>query len=340
MKYKNLCFSLCLVVFLWSCKEEKRYSYSFYHWKSKVRISPDEDKMLKEANVETIYMRYFDIDFIENNEYNYDDDDSVYPISVLAEVDAEAKAYNIVPVIFITNKALKQKRNLTDLSNKIYKLVNQISEQHFNKIHKTIQVDCDWNESTRDKYFNLIKLLKAHYPNISVTIRLHQIKYKDKTGVPPTDAGVLMLYNVGDLKDFDQNSILESHIVEQYINTQTSYPLALDIALPLFSQTVIKNNDNKIKLINEVDRNSLNSNSSIFQQMTENTYKVKSDTLFKGFYLYEGFSLKTEEVSVDEIVKSFKKIENSSIEINEVLFYHLDSACMNRSKFHELTTKL
>ena len=54
---------------------------------------------------------------------------------------------------------------------------------------------------------------------------------------------------MGDFKKENENSIFESKIVEQYINTSTNYPLDLHLGLPLFSQTIVTNNDHDYKII-------------------------------------------------------------------------------------------
>jgi len=77
-----------------------------------------------------------------------------------------------------------------------------------------------------------LNILKKDF-NVTATIRLHQIKFKDKTGIPPVDQGVLMAYNIGELKNNKQNSILEANIVKQYINKNTEYPLKLKLALDI-----------------------------------------------------------------------------------------------------------
>ena len=102
--------------------------------------------------------------------------------------------------------------------------------------------------------------------------------------------GALMLYNVGELKNLNENSILDSDVVAQYINNSSTYPLELSIALPLFSQTVIINNENKVKLSSATEKTVLE-NDIHFEMKNKNLYEVKKDTLYKGFYLNKGFQI-------------------------------------------------
>ncbi len=327
---------LLLIFILISCNKKERDGFSFYYWKSKAKSSDAINDALIKTQASSIYLHFFDVDVLKKSTIN---DDGLYPEYVLTEVDSVFKKYYIIPVIFITNKTLKQETDLENLSERISKLINSISEYHFNKIPEEIQLDCDWTEATANSYFKLIKHLKKSY-KVSATIRLHQIKFPDRTGVPPVDKGVLMLYNVGDLTNMLQNSILKPSIVGQYINEKTDYPLELDVALPLFSQTVVENNDNEYRLINKTEINSLKKNSDYFLQTDENLFKVVKDTLYEGLYLSEGYKLKIEQVSEDDIISSYNILKNSKLDISGVIFYHLDDSVIKHINLNKLIQKL
>lgn len=328
---------LLLSIILYSCNKKEKAGFSFYHWKSKAKYTDAINDALIKTQANSVYLHFFDVDVIIKK-INLNDD-GLYPEYVLTEVDNTFKNYNIIPVIFISNKALKQEPDPKSLSERISELINSISEYHFNKIPDEIQLDCDWTETTANRYFELIKHLKENY-KVSVTIRLHQIKFPDITGIPPVDKGVLMLYNVGDLKNMSQNSVLKPEIVEQYINKKTDYPLELDVALPLFSQTVVKNNDNEYRLINKTDINSLKNNSKHFMQIKQNLFKVINDTLYEGLYLSERYKLKIEQVSEDDIISSYNILKNSKLDISEVIFYHLNDSVLKHINLDKLIQKL
>jgi len=291
---------------------------------------------LETAKTKKIYMHYFDVDDTHRAEYG---NDGLYPVYVLKRLDMEYADYDIVPVVFITNEALK-KANIKELSERIHKLVDQISMHRLDRTYNDLQLDCDWTLSTKDKYFELIELLSEHY-TVSVTIRLHQIKYKEKTGVPPCGGkGVLMVYNVGELSNLDQNSILESSIVADYIYESSSYPLELDVALPLFSQTVLINKKTKIRLVKGADRKAIESSSQHFKAIDKNMFEVVKDTLYHGFFLSEGYKLKLEELSEDEVVASYDRIKQSSLEISDVIFYHLDDQVLENINLQNIIKRL
>ncbi|GAA0890653.1 hypothetical protein GCM10009122_03320 [Fulvivirga kasyanovii] len=275
-------------------------------------------------------MHYFDVDRT---------DKGVYPVYVLNKVDSAFKAYDIVPVVFITNRSFKGHIDLDRLSEQIVGLVDEISLHHFGRKLKTIQLDCDWSETTRDKYFELIRMLSRDL-DVVPTIRLHQIKYKDKTGVPPTKTGVLMLYNMGNLKDEQQNSIIQSDIVDDYIHNTTTYPLKLDVALPLFSQTVIKNNRGQIRLVNKSRPEALKQDKLHFRQLDSHLFEVTRDTLYHGFYLSKGYRLKLEESGVDEILDSYSIVKHSELQLNNIILYHLDDDVLKQVDLAKLLEKL
>ena len=335
---KIMLFGFLMIVMISSCNNDNtsHKNISFYHWKSNAEFNKSYQKALNITQTNKIYLHYFDIETVHEPSWS---NDGVFPTYVLKSVTQDYQKFEIVPVVYITNRVFKTKDlDITDLSNRIKKLINQISETQFNKEIKQIQIDCDWTESTRGAYFELLKQLQNYF-EIDVTIRLHQIKYKKKTGIPPVKKGTLMLYNVGDLKNKQQNSTLESSIVKQYINSETNYPLSLNIGLPLFSQTVITNNDSEIKIIKNTERNALE-NDDHFKIVDNLNLMVVKDTLYKGFFLSKGFNLKFEEINETVITESFRIIKNSNLKINEVIFYHLDEKSLSNINLKKIIEKL
>ncbi len=325
---------LAAIVLLICCTTPKQTKVSFYHWKSKAK-----DVFTKEGlelqSIHKIYMHYFDVDQV-NTLHHWDD--GIYPVYPLTHVDEVYKSSEIVPVVFIVNKVLID-ADIKKLAQKIKKLVDEISLHQFGKKINSLQVDCDWSNSTRYNYFELLNLLKRDY-QLSCTIRLHQVKYQSETGLPPVDEGVLMLYNVGDLSDFSANSILTNAIVSQYVNDNTDYPIPLSLALPLLSQTVLKNKDGAIKLIKGVDAQLFNQDTNHFIKLSDHIYSVVSDTLYKGFYLSVDDQIKLEMSDAEVVKKSYQIIKHSKMNIDEVIFYHLDTEIIKKEVFNEIIENL
>src|SRR5690606_5738679 len=75
---------------------------------------------------------------------------------------------------------------------------------------------------------------------LSVTIRLHQVKYLAAAGIPPADKGLLMVYNIDNLRNVKvENSILNTQSAKSYLEKVGAYPLPLDVALPIFQWTLL-----------------------------------------------------------------------------------------------------
>jgi len=335
---KNIYHLLLFLMVMTSCskKEVSKPEIAFYHWKAKADYTKVYDSAINTSQTNKIYMHYFDIESVREPSWR---DDGIYPTYVLKSVDKAYQKLDIVPVVYITNSTLKTDGlNVLKLADKITKLIHQISLKHFNKKIKQVQIDCDWTMSTKAMYFRLLDALKKDF-DLDVTIRLHQIKFQDKTGVPPVNGGTLMLYNMGDLRNKEQNSILENSIVKQYINAKSTYPLTLKIALPLFSQTVVTNNNKKIKLLRNTNKATLESDSN-FKQINSTNFQVVSDTLYKGFYLAKGYNLKLEDVQESEIVSSYASIKKSQLKTDGIIFYYLDDASLLNHNLKNTIEKL
>lgn len=338
--HKTIFYILITLSLTISCtkNDHSKKNIAFYHWKSKATYNKSYQQAINTTKCNKIYLHYFDIDIdVEQKQSWYNN--GAFPTYVLKNVSEEYKNFEIIPVVYITNRVFKTTSlNIPDLSDKIVKLVNQISIAHFDKEIKQIQVDCDWTLKTKNTYFELLKRLQDSF-DVDVTIRLHQIKYNNKTGIPPVQKATLMLYNVGDLKNKKQNSTLESSIVKQYINSKTEYPIKLNIALPLFSQTIVSNQDNEVKILKNTERTILE-NDTHFRKTDNNNFTVVKDTLYKGFFLSKGYNLKLEELKEAEIIKSYKIIRESNLITNEIIFYHLDDNALKNTNLFELIKKL
>lgn len=127
-------------------------------------------------------------------------------ISFSSLVPAQTK---IVPVVFITNQTLENIDTTATklLAFKISKRIQGIITTNQLPTPEEIQIDCDWTGGTREKYFLLLTELQKFplFQNTiwSATIRLHQVKFMENTGIPPVDRGMLMFYNMGNIEDIN-----------------------------------------------------------------------------------------------------------------------------------------
>ncbi len=298
---------------------------TFYHWKNEIHLSSAETDYLDSLAVKTLYLRFFDVD------WNPDRQEPI-PISVINISSSKNLPATIIPTVFITNRTfLKIKNNeILNFSNKLLLKISTIQEGLPNVQIPEIQIDCDWSGKSRENYFLFLNILKKkiHKENkkLSVTIRLHQLKYPDKTGTPPVDRGVLMCYNVGDLQKWDtENSILDDKITSAYLKKNMTYPLPLDLALPAFCWGVLFRDGKMIKLLNQLENSEL-SDQKFYTTENKNRYTVRQSTYLHGHYLYPNDQIRLESVS-SATLKIVAKQLKYALPSNQrsLIFYHLDS---------------
>jgi len=228
---------LCLMLILTQCQQDvkiKNIKRSFYYWKTVFSLDQPEKSLLDSLQVSTLYVRYFDVDWDQKSNLPY----PKAPISFKEIPDRK-----VIPVIFITNQTMLhiQQKEIPSLAEKI---ISRVKSMHTDQPDfEEIQIDCDWSDKSKNNYFKLLEALKdvlGKNTILSATIRLHQVKFSTRTGVPPADKGVLMAYNMADINDVNTlNSILEEDIIDQYTDNLHEYPLHLDLALPVYHQNVL-----------------------------------------------------------------------------------------------------
>ncbi|MCG3678781.1 hypothetical protein L5F07_05880 [Aliarcobacter butzleri] len=284
--------SLIISFFLISTKKTEALTISFYSW----------ENSFEEQNInEKLYIKVLDVNFSTKLE--------------LLKTNLKETPKNFIPVIYITNETMK---------NVDYSLVSKaILETLKNYKFDEIQIDCDWSLSTRSNYFNLLEDLKEKLnKKISATIRLHQIKYYAKTGIPPVDYGVLMYYNMSNIGDFDtKNSILDNEIAKKYHYNFDVYPLKLKLALPLYSQAIQFREEKAISLFEGVEEKDFNND---FEKLENNRYKVLNSHYFKGRYIYKDDIFRLENSNEQDIKIALKDfLDLSKNRYDEVIFYTL-----------------
>ncbi|WP_323669170.1 hypothetical protein [Aliarcobacter butzleri] len=281
-----------LIVFSYNKTQKKDIQISFYSW----------ENSFEEQNInEKLYIKVLDVNFSTKLE--------------LLKTNIKDAPKNFIPVIYITNETMK---------NVDYSLVSKaILETLKNYKFDEIQIDCDWSLSTRSNYFNLLEDLKEKLnKTISATIRLHQIKYYAKTGIPPVDYGVLMYYNMSNIGDFNtKNSILDNEIAKKYHYNFDVYPLKLKLALPLYSQAIQFREEKAISLFEGVEEKDFNND---FEELENNRYKVLNSHYFKGRYIYKDDIFRLENSNKQDIKIALKDfLDLSKNRYDEVIFYTL-----------------
>ena len=324
--------ALVFVLLLLRCSNDAgrcRPQIAFYHWKSSWEPGPGTQAFLDSLGTTKIYLRLFDVDLDENS-------GRPVPVGLFEGFAIDSVPENVIPVVFITNRTL---RNFTEGKNE--KLAERMTGliRSYLPSPAELQLDCDWTESTRAAFFRLIENVKKQLPEtaISVTIRLHQFKYPGPTGVPPADRGMLMVYNMGEVENWEtNNSIIDPSIAAQYLDHAAAYPLPLDIALPLFQWGCVYRDGRLVQLFHNLTKTAL-SDTTRFDPIAEGRFLTKKNTYLDGFFLNKGDRIRLEEVEMDalkEVAEMLRPITDCCGA--SLAFYHLDSMIVEKYKPEEL----
>lgn len=304
-----------------SCNEKRvcpAERISFYHWGSHIRFSDNERQLLKDIESVSsgrIYVHYFDL--TEENGV----------IQKYAEVhnqDTWPVHLTVVPVVFVENDVFKIRDDSLHL--KMMKVVDRIS-MSFPDVAAEIQMDCDWTVETRENYFRFLHLMKRDFPErkLTATIRLHQIKFRERTGVPPVEGGVLMYYNMGKISADNRNSILDNAVGKAYLDRLEDYPLPLDVALPAYSWWIHIREGKPMGLISKWNVSPEN-DPLHFRKVSPYRYQVVQSGFLSGRYLMEGDIMKLEKSSETALTEAGEILrERLTNPLNEVIFFELDS---------------
>jgi hypothetical protein len=332
---KNI-FAIFFCLLHFSCFHRSR-EISFYYWRTRFKLDSIENDALRFNGVKTLQVRYFDVDFVP-------DDSIAKPVSPVV-FESSLIDLNIIPVIFIKKRVFERIRedSINSLANSIFRLVSSISHS-IKKAPDGIQFDCDWTEKTKEKYFLFLRSYRSLTKSgISCTIRLHQVKYPAMAGIPPVDYGVLMFYNMGDINTGAGNSVYQKEVAEKYSPSIKSYPLALDLALPIFSWALQLREGRVIQLLNKMSFPQFE-NDSNFIRVSLNRYSVKSACFRGGYYFRENDSVKVERVSKENLFDIVTQVNaNSNHKIRNLVFYDLDQrniALYDKNIFREIRSRI
>lgn len=315
---------IVLLLFFLSCsnKTQRDIDRGVYYWKTKFTLSNEEKMWLEENKIKKIYLRFFDVDWNPNI-------NAAVPVGDISIETKKIDGVEIIPVVFITNRTLVRLPDslITELAQNIYKKILAKLSLFDNQNIKEIQLDCDWTETTKEKYFNLIEQLKketlSNNTDITATIRLHQVKFFNRTGVPPINRGMLMFYNMSDVSDIrTKNSIFDETIAKKYLVNFDKYPIELDVVLPAFSWACWFRNGKLKNLINDVKAKELESNAN-FVKENKNFFRAIRESYLMGNYILTGDYLRTEETD-------FK----TTLEAAELIAPHIKNKKINISIYH------
>jgi hypothetical protein len=323
MKFTFKFLSIVLTVIFFSCQsKEKKSPIDFYYWRSNYAINSIEKNTVDSLKVNNVYVRFFDVDKKARK---------ISPVGIIQNFDASKLNVNYIPTVFITNQTFlnTSKDQVKILAKDVFNFLNETAERGNLKNYQEIQIDCDWTKSTRENYFTFLNELKhISGKNLSATLRLHQVKYKEQEGIPPLDKMVLMCYATENPTDqSENNSILDLKIAKDYLQNLNEYPIKLDVALPIYSWAILTNHLGKIKLINSFSEQDLIGKP--VKKIRDGFYEVQDDFFVEKFYVSKGFTIKVETILPELLVETKSFIDTKLKNDYRLIYYHLDSKFLN-----------
>ena len=261
--------------------ESLEQSNGVYYWRTDLHLDSTERAFLKQHHINKVYCRYFDV-------VMSDDGTEPKPNATIAFTDTLPAGIELIPTVYITEDCMHKPHK--DLAEKLVKRIMQMNKtNHIGNVHE-IQIDCDYTSKSRATYYQFLEQVRHHLSptsyHLSTTIRLHQLSMP----VPPVDYGVLMVYNTGDPRKWqERNPILDYRDVYPYLNKLAQYQLPLAAAYPVYQW--IRNIQNvriehtveaaeilKVKKALEKERPSLSKAVITYHLETDNINRYKTET--------------------------------------------------------------
>ncbi len=334
MRFRPICLLMSVLIFTGCGRNSHTVTRGFYYWKTNFAPGSYERKRLMDAGCRDVFLRCFDV--------AKEADGSVRPVGIIRNLPDSFAGAEIVPVVYITQDALNATTGAAvgQLARNIDRLLSGLFSGK-RTAPTEIQIDCDWTLANRDRYFDLLRSLRAAPffagKRLSCTIRLHQIKYQNRSGIPPADRGLLMCYNMGSLKKpGTHNSILNPALAADYLQHLDTYPLALDVALPLFDWCLLFRDEKLRGIMRDVSPEIIE-RSPLFRGSGTNLYSCVQDASVVGYDLQKGDVIRIERSSKNDILRmaeiAAERIRNDSL---RVLLFHCDSLTLSKHPHDEL----
>jgi hypothetical protein len=330
---RRVWFLLLLVLFLGSCKPGRKVNTYFYYWKTVYRQNTAENAYLQHLHTRKLYVRMMDVDMDESGV-------NPVPVSPINFENRLPDTVAIVPVVFIVNNVLRHlsRTQLGDLAHKMVRFADGKVNQSGKSNYAELQVDCDWTAETRDNYFYLLNQLKPllQHKTLSATLRLHQVKNQRTSGVPPVNRVMLMCYNMGNLRKYgNQNSIIAVSELKKYMGDNLgSYPLKIDIGLPLFSWAVAFRDKAYVGIAKRINFINLNARDKFLSQ-GNNLYTAETDLPEYGLKKDDVVRWESAPVSELNAVATYLSHYLKQDTVN-VIWFHLDEPVLKNYKYEEL----
>jgi hypothetical protein len=268
---------------------------AFYFWQTEWSPSAALLDSLVESRIDKLYMRFFDVEWAAASQTSR-------PVAPLRFQSSPPKNVEIIPVVYLVNEVFMKMSydEVPALAEHVWQQVEGMAKDN-GIAFRELQIDCDWTDSSQRNYFHFINVLseplRRERKTLSATIRLHQVKYVERTGVPPVDRGMLMFYNFGRIQaDAAGNSIFNERDASRYASYIADYPMKLDVVLPMFSWSIHARGSEVMGLLDNVSSTDAG-NFDGFQPDSRNRYVATRSFFFRSRYFMEGDTLRVEETT-------------------------------------------
>jgi hypothetical protein len=282
-----------------SCARPPAPRRAFYYWRTTLHLSAVEARALGDLGIDRLYLRVFDVDWDERA-------GAAALLGPLPAGEALPAAIEVTPVVYVRARVLRHLAGAPDLAGDLWRAVG--GQMARLGRWRELQIDCDWAAGDRAAYFALLAALGARAGPagvaLSATIRLHQVKYRERTGVPPVARGVLMFYNMGPLDtDPETHAIFDPARAAAYLARVGDYPLPLDVALPIWSWVVHVRGDHVAGLLQDTDPDEL-SGKPWLRANGRGRFEVSESSFLHGVLLRQGDYLDVEETTPADLVQA------------------------------------
>jgi hypothetical protein len=274
-----------------SCTRTPPPRRAFHYWRTTLSLSAVERRALADLGIERLYLRLFDVDWGPGGPCLLG--------ALTGDGGALPPAVEVVPVVFIRAQVLRHLAGpaAATLAGQLWRAV-EAELARIGRRAAELQIDCDWAASDQAAFFALLRALHARSGvPLSATIRLHQVKYRERTGVPPVARGLLMFYNMGAIDaDPAAHAIFDATRAAAYLGRIGDYPLPLDVALPIWSWVVHVRGDQVAGLLQDTDPAELPGLPWLHAR-GEGRFEVMASSFLHGVLLRQGDYLDVEETT-------------------------------------------
>jgi hypothetical protein len=318
-----------LLIGLVACTSEpdREVTPAFYHWKSYWKFGESDSVRFAQIGIKRSYVRFFDVNWSVSHR-------EARPAGRASLPDTFPAMLSIVPVVFISNQSIiaTPAERIPDLARLLTAKLLGMRQKHQASYFPEVQIDCDWTDSSREAYFTLLEVVKQELaqwpdrPQLSITVRLYQVKYFERSGVPPADRALLMCYNLKSPTLFQTaNSLFNLPEAKQYLHRVAQYPLPADIALPVFSWGVLFREGRFVGLLNQWSHQKAAALPQLIPER-ENWYRVKEAFRVGSTFFQPHDLIRIEEVLPAENKALLKYLHGKLPKRNlTLLFYHYDA---------------